>query len=125
MLNFKTVNSLAFTLLVGLIVAYFLLGISFWWLLLLGSICFCFTALGSGLIGWNYHIKAFNCHPTISKSYVAITFEDGHHPVFTPHVLKLLEQYQVKATFFCVGLHIDAYPALLRIIINQGHPVGN
>ncbi|HLV70911.1 MAG TPA: hypothetical protein VKY34_09395, partial [Xanthomarina sp.] len=84
MLNFKTVNSLAFTLLVGLIVAYFLLGISFWWLLLLGIIWFCFTALGSGLIGWNYHIKAFNCHPTISKNHVAITFDDGPNPVFTP-----------------------------------------
>lgn len=125
MLNFKTVNSLAFILLVGLIVAYFLLDISFWWFLLLGIIWFIFTALGSGLIGWNYHIEAFNCHPTISKNHVAITFDDGPNPAFTPQVLKLLEKYNAKATFFCIGLHIENHPGLFKNIIKQGHTVGN
>ncbi|PWI29954.1 polysaccharide deacetylase family protein [Flavobacteriaceae bacterium LYZ1037] len=125
MLNFKTVNSLTLIVLISLIVAYFLIGISFWWFLLLGFFWFILTALGSGLIGWNYHLVALNSNPSIVKNQVAITFDDGPNPEFTPKVLELLKKHQAKASFFCIGKQIEAYPDVFKNIINEGHTVGN
>ncbi|MCX7551456.1 polysaccharide deacetylase family protein [Xanthomarina sp. F2636L] len=125
MLNFKNVNSLAIILLISLIVAYIFLGISLWWFVLLGFLWFTITALGSGLIGWNYHLKALNSNSLISENQVAITFDDGPNPEFTPRVLELLKSYQAKATFFCIGLNTENYPKLINNIINEGHTIGN
>lgn len=125
MLNFKIVNIFTLIILIGLIVTYFLISFSFWWVLLLVFIWLLITALGSGLIGWNYHIKALNSNPTILNNQVAITFDDGPKPEYTPKVLELLKQYQAKATFFCIGKQIEANPELLKSIIKEGHTVGN
>ncbi|GGG35513.1 polysaccharide deacetylase family protein [Bizionia arctica] len=125
MLNFRTVNIFMLIILIGLIVAYFMFSISFWWLALLAFSWFTFTALGSGIIGWNYHLQALNSNPSISKNQVAITFDDGPNPEFTPKVLELLKKHQAKATFFCIGLNIENHPALFKNIINEGHTVGN
>lgn len=56
---------------------------------------------------------------------MAITFDDGPHPEFTPKVLGLLEQYGAKATFFCIGKSIEAHPELFKEILVQGHTIGN
>jgi peptidoglycan-N-acetylglucosamine deacetylase len=56
---------------------------------------------------------------------IALTFDDGPHPVFTPQVLELLHRYGVTATFFCVGLNVAAYPELVARIAEAGHVVGN
>jgi peptidoglycan/xylan/chitin deacetylase (PgdA/CDA1 family) len=112
-------------ILIGLIVTYWVFSVSFWWFVLLGFIWFVFTALGSGLIGWNYHIIALNSNPSISKNQISITFDDGPNPEFTPKVLDLLKNYQAKATFFCIGLNIENHPELFKRIISEGHTVGN
>lgn len=59
------------------------------------------------------------------KEGVALTFDDGPHPEFTPMVLDVLNEYGVKATFFLVGDNIKKYPDLTRRIIKEGHRVGN
>ena len=46
----------------------------------------------------------------ITKNQIAITFDDGPHPEFTPKILMLLKAYNAKATFFCIGKHIELYP---------------
>ncbi|MEO8935100.1 MAG: polysaccharide deacetylase family protein [Xanthomarina sp.] len=125
MLNFKTVNILTSVALISLIVAYFLISISCWWFILLGFLWFSFTALGSGLVGWNYHIQALNSNSSISKNQIAITFDDGPNPEFTPKVLELLKKHQAKATFFCIGKEIESHPELFYNIIKDGHTVGN
>jgi peptidoglycan/xylan/chitin deacetylase (PgdA/CDA1 family) len=56
---------------------------------------------------------------------VALTFDDGPHPVFTPRVLEILARYQVPATFFCVGMNAAAHPDLLGQVLDGGHAVGN
>jgi peptidoglycan/xylan/chitin deacetylase (PgdA/CDA1 family) len=56
---------------------------------------------------------------------VALTFDDGPHPVFTAQVLEVLARYRLPATFFCVGLHVTAHPDLVRRIVAAGHLVGN
>lgn len=56
---------------------------------------------------------------------VYLTFDDGPIPLITPWVLDLLDQYNIKATFFCVGENVNSYPDIYQEIINRGHTVGN
>jgi len=58
-------------------------------------------------------------------SCMAITFDDGPNPKVTPRVLKLLERHNANATFFLIGRHVRAFPALAREIAERGHAVGN
>lgn len=56
---------------------------------------------------------------------IFLTFDDGPIPELTPWILDLLNKYQIKATFFCVGENIDKYPDIFNHIIKDGHQVGN
>ena len=56
---------------------------------------------------------------------VALTFDDGPHPAFTPRLLELLQQLNVRATFFLVGKKVDKAPALVARILAEGHDVAN
>lgn len=53
------------------------------------------------------------------------TFDDGPHPEHTPFVLDVLKQYNAKATFFCIGKNVKAYPVIYQRILDEGHTVGN
>lgn len=57
--------------------------------------------------------------------YVAITFDDGPDPLYTPAILDILAQHNVKATFFMVGRHVEKYPEIARRIVAEGHDIGN
>lgn len=59
------------------------------------------------------------------KQEVFITFDDGPHPEITPFVLDTLLFYGAKATFFCIGKNVEAFPEIYKRIINEGHSVGN
>lgn len=56
---------------------------------------------------------------------IALTFDDGPDPTYTPQVLSILEQYNVHATFFCVGDHVQDSPALVQQEYAAGHIVAN
>jgi peptidoglycan-N-acetylglucosamine deacetylase len=56
---------------------------------------------------------------------VALTFDDGPHPVNTPRILHLLREFGARATFFLVGDHALLYPELVRQIAAEGHTLGN
>jgi len=56
---------------------------------------------------------------------VALTFDDGPNPIYTPQVLHILQQYGVKATFFDVGYLVQDYPAIAQEEYRQGHTIGN
>jgi peptidoglycan-N-acetylglucosamine deacetylase len=60
-----------------------------------------------------------------TKRQVALTFDDGPHPKYTPELLAILKQNHVKATFFLVGEMANKYPGLVRSEMNQGHAIGN
>lgn len=55
---------------------------------------------------------------------MALTFDDGPDPDYTPRLLDLLKEYQAKATFFVVGEFAEQYPDLVRRMIHEGHEVG-
>ncbi len=56
---------------------------------------------------------------------VYLTFDDGPVPEATPWVLDLLEKYQIKATFFCVGDNVRRHNDIYKRILKDGHSVGN
>ena len=65
----------------------------------------------------------FSWHPNESKK-IAITFDDGPHPVYTPEILEILAEYGVRATFFVVGENAEWYPELVRKELAAGHELG-
>lgn len=56
---------------------------------------------------------------------VALTFDDGPHPRYTPQILEILNEYGIKATFFVIGQNIDNYPEAFEAIVNSGCEIGN
>ncbi|MFT4111661.1 glycosyltransferase [Silvibacterium sp.] len=57
--------------------------------------------------------------------YVALSFDDGPDPVWTPKILDVLKKYNVKATFMVIGEQAEDNPGLLKRYIREGHEIGN
>lgn len=60
-----------------------------------------------------------------NKAEIALTFDDGPDPVFTPQILDKLKEYHIKATFFLLGENIEKFPDIAKRIADEGHVVGN
>lgn len=60
-----------------------------------------------------------------TENKIYLTFDDGPTPEITSWVLNQLEQYDAKATFFCIGKNIVAHPEIFNKIIEKGHSIGN
>lgn len=60
-----------------------------------------------------------------SEKSAYLTFDDGPCPEVTPKVLDILDRYDIKATFFCVGNNVKKYPHIFDLIVSKGHRVGN
>ena len=54
-----------------------------------------------------------------------ITFDDGPDEKATPYLINVLEKFDIKATFFIIGNQAKKYPELVKLIINNGHKIGN
>ena len=72
----------------------------------------------------NLVLQMYNIDPPNDK-VIALTFDDGPHKDYTKEILDILDQYNVKATFFCVGENvlIDNNDELLRRAYNAGHQI--
>ena len=75
-----------------------------------------FTALPS-----SYVVQRTGDRPGL----LALTFDDGPDPKWTPAILDILKQENVPATFFIIGKNGQTNPELVRRIVNEGHEVGN
>src|SRR5260221_5834570 len=59
------------------------------------------------------------------RPMVALTFDDGPDPRFTPEALAILEAHGAHATFFDTGQHVWMYPDLARRTVAAGNEIGN
>ncbi|MEH7014205.1 polysaccharide deacetylase family protein [Neobacillus niacini] len=59
------------------------------------------------------------------EKLVALTFDDGPHPVFTPQILDILAKHDAKATFFVTGNKVVRFPDLLKREVKEGHEIAN
>ncbi len=69
---------------------------------------------------WN----AFNILDTTPNNMCALTFDDGPHPR-TEHILDILREENIKATFFVLGTQVRQYPKIAQRIHAEGHEIGN
>ncbi|MCB1240860.1 MAG: polysaccharide deacetylase family protein, partial [Tetrasphaera sp.] len=68
--------------------------------------------------------RAVSSVPT-SAPLVALTFDDGPDPAYTPRVLEILAQHQVRATFFMIGRSAARHPELVAAVLTAGHTIAN
>jgi peptidoglycan-N-acetylglucosamine deacetylase len=59
------------------------------------------------------------------KKAVALTFDDGPSPIYTPQILTLLKQYGAHGTFFVMGHKVEENPELVQALLKAGNEVGN
>jgi len=86
----------------------------------LGIACFCIFFDQALLTrrGTIYRIKT-------NQKKIALTFDDGPSPEWTPRILDELHKANIKATFFMVGHHVKKYPNIARRVAAEGHAIGN
>jgi peptidoglycan-N-acetylglucosamine deacetylase len=60
-----------------------------------------------------------------SQRVVAITFDDGPNPVYTPQVLEIFSEAKGKATFFMIGEQMRNHPEIVKQVADHGHEIGN
>lgn len=63
--------------------------------------------------------------PMNESKKIALTYDDGPHPVYTEEMLEVLEENQVPATFFLLGQNIEGQEEVVRSIAEKGHLIGN
>lgn len=79
------------------------------------------------LLGWGHAAASQAAWADIQevKPRIALTFDDGPHPVFTPKLLDGLKERNVKATFFVVGKNIVGNEEIIKRMDQEGHLIGN
>lgn len=60
-----------------------------------------------------------------NENKIYLTFDDGPIPEVTPLVLDILDEFDVKATFFMVGENVKKHPHVFDLILKKGHSIGN
>ncbi|NLY52279.1 MAG: polysaccharide deacetylase family protein [Firmicutes bacterium] len=78
-----------------------------------------------------YVYRGFGLQPELFRvgnpelPFIALTFDDGPDPVYTPMILDILREKDVRATFFMIGKHVERYPDIVQRIVDEGHDIGN
>ncbi|HEY8934664.1 MAG TPA: polysaccharide deacetylase family protein [Cyclobacteriaceae bacterium] len=111
-------------LLFAMVVLDWRIDISTWYYVLLFFIYSLIQAYGVVFVSASFFVPIKCKGERISKS-VALTFDDGPLPEMTERILTILNDYQVKATFFCIGHRVEKHPEILTKIDSQGHVIGN
>jgi peptidoglycan/xylan/chitin deacetylase (PgdA/CDA1 family) len=70
-------------------------------------------------------MPSYTWHVDTKDRFLYLTFDDGPIPEVTPWVLEILQQYDARATFFCVGENVQRYPVIFQQTLAAGHSVGN
>lgn len=85
---------------------------------------------GSGIVVRSHYVQfpssfVIGRQGNSNPNMIAITFDDGPNSRFTPQILDILKDENVKATFFIIGEYANRYPKLLKRIQAEGHLIGN
>ncbi len=124
MLNFRNTNIFFIVVLLVLIGVHVNYGLPVYIYPLLFIVYSLIVFYGCYYIGSNFFIKVI-CSAETDEKEIAISFDDGPAKNFTPGILQLLKQENIKATFFCIGNRIAGNENILRQIKEDGHIIGN
>jgi peptidoglycan/xylan/chitin deacetylase (PgdA/CDA1 family) len=96
-----------------------------WWLIIGLSVCYgVISVLGSLNLDWGYFVNV-KSKGAVRDNRIALTFDDGPLDHYTPRILSILKEHNVKATFFCIGYRIELLPHLVQEMDKCGHVIGN
>lgn len=77
-------------------------------------------------MGRKVHTRSvYPVYPATRNKQVWLTIDDGPHSRHTPEILRVLEAYNIKAVFFLLGQNATRLPALVDLIAQAGHRIGN
>jgi len=123
MLKARSIYFILIVLLFAALVVNIFIGLSFWVFVVLIIAILSLLAYGSSNIQADFFTKSFHT-PAHNQNEIALTFDDGPTE-FTEEILDILKKYNAKATFFCIGKHIDKNESVLKRMHNEGHSIGN
>jgi peptidoglycan/xylan/chitin deacetylase (PgdA/CDA1 family) len=83
-----------------------------------------FRDIGKASLQAIYSPRRFVWRLPAEQAAVALTFDDGPDPVYTPPMLDLLAAHGIKASFFLIGEKAEKYPELVRRMVSEGHAIG-
>lgn len=123
---FKHKNIVPLLLSLGILVSILAMFsvISWTWCFLLVLIWLGLNTWGSFDIRQSYFTDVFYKKLRHDGRTLALTFDDGPTPI-TEEFLDLLNRYEAKGTFFCIGKQIERYPVIFKRILAEGHTIGN
>jgi peptidoglycan/xylan/chitin deacetylase (PgdA/CDA1 family) len=124
MLNFRNTNIFFIVLLAVLAFVHIQYGLPVYIYPLLFLVYSLVVFWGCCNVGSNFFIKIV-CKAETDKKEIAISFDDGPAANYTPGILKVLKNEQVKATFFCIGNRISGNEETVKKIYADGHVIGN
>lgn len=84
----------------------------------LGALVFAISAYVLAKTDNNHDVRN-----TPEKGTVALTFDDGPSEKYTPQILAILKKYNIKATFFMVGMNAEAHPDIVKQVLADGHAI--
>ncbi len=93
--------------------------------------------MGFGVVGLHQAAAEQSSRPVYEKTgnviwdretdekMIALTFDDGPDPQYTPEILEVLAKHNAKATFFVLGMHAKQFPNIVHRQMLEGHEIGN
>ncbi len=123
MLNFKSVSIVFLLFLLVLFIIDQAIGVNILFYVVLVIVHLIFLTWGSFSIGSQFYIET-QCSFSTNNKEIVLTFDDGPDPLVTPEVLDVLKNYNVRATFFCIGRKITMDGDILKRMRAEGHDIG-
>jgi peptidoglycan/xylan/chitin deacetylase (PgdA/CDA1 family) len=124
MSGFKKLNIILLVLLFAFVVIDVFFDFHWAWYLSLFFVDFVICIYGSFVLSAQFFTSVKYKGDRTSKK-IALTFDDGPLPSQTERILTVLAQYQIKASFFCIGQRVAQHPHLLKQVHEHGHLIGN
>ena len=124
MLNFKNINIIFITLFIlsGIYQLRYGLPVFVYILILLFYLAILFW--GSYWVESGFYFRVI-CSAKTNNKEIAVSFDDGPVPAYTPEILQVLKDNGVQAAFFCIGKRIAGNELLFKRIHEEGHIIGN
>jgi peptidoglycan-N-acetylglucosamine deacetylase len=124
MLKFKTVNTIFIFLVAALLLYDWQHSFSLFVYAGVAIVYILILVYGVSVISAQFFVPA-RFKGSRESGAIALTFDDGPLPGKTEMILKILQEHQASAAFFCIGNRIEKNPELLKQIHDAGHVIGN
>jgi peptidoglycan/xylan/chitin deacetylase (PgdA/CDA1 family) len=123
LLRFKPISITFIIVLAVLVILNLTVKTDLLWILVPTGLYILVLVWGSSTICSQFYFEVKCREP--DHGNVRFSFDDGPHPEITPRLLKLLSDYRIKASFFCIGKNIRKHPEIVEQISKEGHSIGN